>query len=387
LARAAGRLARLRPGGANDAADAGPEEPTSSGGSVREELVRRLAEAVAAGDDAKAVLDAALRQEGADRARAITAAIRPALAAAEWSPDDAPWRAAARVELEGVLAASAPNVHGMAVVREAWRAVESAAQAAQALSAVAAVARAADAEALRLAQVEAVRAAATGLLAATAGVRSADLAGRCAQAAEDALTSCATAPPEELGRLLSSVFPALRAEVAGYEREEARQAERRRVRRIEEAARRAVRSVRTVLEDSPSWQVVALDKPDRLVVPGVHVDGFLARQIGDRSSAVLIRAAADGGFQVEHLMVVRPGGDAPADQETGCHAVTELMTDVIEPVVRGALGAEFTFSLRVDPERRGIYKPTAREQVSMDARDKEVAAAVQDGRALRAMEL
>lgn len=371
LAREQGRLTRRHRAAEDSGADIEAQPVQGYPDlSLVDEAEHQLAEVRAAAGGAKALLDARLRAKAADHAKAVTSAIRPLWDPAAPETGDEPWRIAARAELGRALASSGTGAGRMPEVAEAIAALEVAGDEREAVRAAAAAVASLEAESMRRGRVEAVAAAAAELAEEAQLIRSADLASRCVALAEEARTSTSAWSDARLSEVQSVQLPALRNEIAEYRAEEARQAERRRARRVAQAAARAVAGVRRAIEDSSSWQIIELQRPDHLIAPDVYVDGFLARQVGDLSSAILVRATEAGGVQVLHMAMNTGEGPAvAADQDRACAEISSLLITRIEPLIQATLGDEFSFSLDVDLTRRGTYRPTARELAQMHQLD------------------
>lgn len=289
--------------------------------------------------------------------------IRPRWSDAELADEGPAWRGTSRASLDQAIA-SLP--HGQAVPAEVVEALGDLESAPDEGTARALVIRVTNVVATSTARAERARRAvdeARAIVAASAPVRSAHLAGRCADALADAEAKVGAWTDRELSELLNTRLPALRAELAAYTAEEERQASLLLKRQIARAASEAVDAARRFLLDDPSWQLIALDRPDESFPSDEYVDGFLARPVGDTTTALMVRAKADGRIETLHKVIRDPktGLPGPEVQDAGCARLTTFVQERLGPSVERSLDGAFSIEWSVERGKGSVYRPTASE--------------------------
>jgi hypothetical protein len=343
--------------------------------SVLEEARRHLADATQDQDAIRGALHDSYQEDGRRAAEQVFAAIRPYWEAEgpKTSPDRTR-RAALRASVQRALERTGPLESLPASVAEALSAIEAGTE----HEARDAVARANhDLEVLTRRRAMAARAheAVVDLTERSAGVRSPDLARRCAAVQVDIQAHDGEWTDAKLSELLNVRVAGLRAELRAYAEAEALHEERTLAKYLTAKAKDAVAAMRGVLEDSASWQILELDESTHRSVLSEDrfVDGFIAREVGDLTTALLVRATHEGRIETFHQRLRGPAGMPDAETvRARCDQVATLIEETLGPTAQTAVGDEFTVKLTVDPGLQGTYRPTDAELDQMEHLDREI---------------
>jgi hypothetical protein len=364
---------------ARSAADSGATAPVVSRStfpdlSVLEEAEQQLAEVLRGQERTRESLHEAFEETAVAEASRVFDLIRPPWTRGGASAEEPSWRTSLRSTVKDLLdrvgdleTPPGPVVEALAVIeasseREARSAVTRATHALTGLE-------------RRRKMLDRVLQAAQELAEAAPVLRSEDLARRCAAVLAEVETHDSGWTDSELSDLLNVRIPGLHAELGTYVTEEARQERRRTAKRIAAGARDAVSAMRDVLDDSPSWQVIELDDSTR----GAHLPtstfthGFIAREVGDLTTALLVRMDHDGRIETLHRNLRTAAGKPDeATQRVKCTQVANLIETVLAPTAQAAVGDEFVVNFTVDPGLQGTYRPTTSELGQMTGLDDEI---------------
>jgi hypothetical protein len=382
LAQAQGRrdhLARLAAGSGAEVRVA--DEPSFPGLSAREEAQRRLDIVTQDREAVKEALDDVHRAGAKAHEKRVFDAIRPVWSDDELTRTEETWRTALREHLTAKLHTLPKGSSIPREVTDALAVLESVGTEAPARAAVVAATKALGVAESHRRLVENARKDARDLTQSASVVRSADLARRCAELAADVEAHAPEWTDGELSEAINVRMPALRSEVVEAVADEQRRAVRMEGVLVRRASEQAVGAARELLDGDLSWQVIELS-PERAkrMFPQEEgwVDGFLARQVGDLTTAVVVRATADGDLEVLHKNIRLPERGLPSaeEQAAGCARVTQLTDDALTPVIRQTLGDGFEVRLKVEPDRGSSWIPMASELAQMAEVDAGVKAVV-----------
>lgn len=334
--------------------------------SCRQEAQRQLDSVRQDRAKVKEALDDVFRDQAAQYANEVMRQTLPEWTEEELSRDNEPWRKSLRSQLQSAQADWPAEGPLPPSVGQALGLLETADIESDARPMVNQAIKDCESAVIRHKQIQQVIDQATTLAEAAASIRSATLARRCEEVLADVKAHDSAWDDTELNEYINVRIPALTAKIAEDTQAEQRNEEYRKQKRVKETTARAINYARDKIQDSPSWQIIELEHPDRYFDPRDYVAGFMARQTGDMTSTILVRATTDGKVETVDMNIkTKSGLPSKEAQVSNCAEMTSAMENFIEPYIQESLPPDFAINMTFDTSSRGVYRPTDKELDSM----------------------